>query len=212
MVPMYSARKSTSDRFWRLAPLVLLIACISGCLLAPLSTPITYTPASIATPVPGASSVHVHVVGEDQRTDKNSVGQYGQQTVATTTNVGDTARDAIRTELQARGFLVSSEPGPGIVEVRVQVLRMNGHFFSTLVYASYTAEMTMHVEVERQGKGIVYSQSFEVTDTYRPSDFGSVSDHFGLALSGALQQGVAKLFDDPAFIAALLSKSPPPKS
>jgi hypothetical protein len=33
-----------------------------------------------------------------------------------------------------------------------------------------------------------------------------VSKDFGDALSGALQQGVAKLFDDPAFMAALIAK------
>lgn len=193
----------------RLGLLALLIAGLSGCLLAPLSVPITYTPASSATPVPGASSVHVHIVGEDQRANKNTVGQYGQQTISTTTNVGDTARDAVRSELQARGFLIDN--GPSSTEVRVQVQRMNGHFFSTLIYSSYTADMTMHVEVERPGKGIVYSQSFDVTNTFHPSVFGSVSGDFGNALSGALQQGVAKLFDDPAFITALLAK-PPPKS
>ena len=205
MAPMYSAR---GFQFLRLAP-ALLIVGVSGCLLAPMSAPITYTPASNVAPVSGASSVHVHVVGEDQRADKNTVGEYLQQTISTTTNVGDTARDAVRSELQARGFVIDNRPGS--IEVRVQVQRMNGHFFSTLIYSSYTADMTMHVEVERPGKGVVYSQSFDVTDTFRPSVFGSVSDDFGNALSGALQQGVTKLFEDPAFIAALLAK-PPPRS
>jgi uncharacterized lipoprotein YajG len=203
MGPTYSIR----DRSLLLALSVLLIACVSGCLLAPLSTPITYTPASNVSPIAGAPSVNVYVVGQDQRADKTSVGQYNQQPISTTTDVGDTARDAVRTELQARGFAISNASGPGTVEVRVQVLKFTGHFFSTLIFATYTGEMTMHVEVERQGKGTVYSQTFEATDTYRPSDFGSVSDHFGTALNGALQQGIAKLFDDPAFIAALLAKS-----
>jgi uncharacterized lipoprotein YajG len=200
---------SISDRSLRLAPLVLLIAGVSGCLLAPLSTPITYTPVSNVAPVPGASSVHVYVVGQDQRADKTSVGQYNQQQISTTSDVGDTARDAVRAELQARGFAISNAPGPGTVDVRIQVLRFTGHFFSTLIFATYTGEMTMHVEVGRPDKGTVYTQTFDATDTYRPSDFGSVSEHFGTALSGTLQQGVAKLFDDPAFMAALLGKSPP---
>jgi uncharacterized lipoprotein len=212
MAPMYFARMSTGYRSLRRASLALLIAGVSGCLLAPLSTPITYTPASNVAPVPGASSVHVFVVGQDQRADKTSVGQYGQQAVATTTDVGDTARDAIRTELQAHGFAISNVHAPGNVEVRVQVLRFTGNFFSSLFFSTYTGEMTMHAEVESPGKGIVYSQNFDVTHTYRPSDFGSASDHFGIALSGALQDGVTKLFADPAFIAALLGNSAQPKS
>ena len=90
--------------------------------------------------------------------------------------------------------------------MRVQVLRLSGHFFSSLFFSSYTAELIMHVEVERPSKAIAYSQSFDETDTYHPSVFANISDDFGAALSGALKQGVAKLFDDPAFIAALISK------
>jgi uncharacterized lipoprotein YajG len=196
MMPPYSARIS--------ALLLLMITAVGGCLMAPLSVPITYQPASNVQPVPGASSVHVHVVGEDQRANTNSVGQYDQQNVVTSNNVGDTARDAVQSELRARGFVIDN--GPASTEVRVQVVKLNGHFFSTLFYSSYTAELSMHVEVERPGKVIVYSQSFDTTETTHPAVFGSVSKDFGDALSGALEQGVAKLFDDPAFMAALLAK------
>jgi uncharacterized lipoprotein YajG len=212
MAAMYSPRTFSGYGSWRVASLALLVASVSGCLAAPLSTPITYTPASNVAPVAGASSVHVFVVGQDERADKTSVGQYGQQDIATTGDVGDTARNAVRTELQARGFAISNASAPGDVQVRVQLLRFTGSFFSSLLFATYTGEMTMHVEVERPGKGVVYSQNFEATHTYRPSDFGSASDHFGIALSGALQDGIAKLFADPAFSAALLGNSARPKS
>jgi len=181
-----------------------LITTVTGCVLNPLSVPVTYQPASNIAPVPGASSVHVHVVGEDQRADKTNVGQYDQQPVVTSNNVIDTARDAVQSELQARGFVIDNGPASKIV--RVQVQRLSGHFFSTLFFSSYTAELIMHVEVERPDKAIAYSQSFDETNTYHPSMFASLSDDFGAALSGALKQGVAKLFDDPAFIAALISK------
>jgi uncharacterized lipoprotein YajG len=191
-------------RIVRLALLLWLIATVAGCVLNPLSVPVTYQPASNVAPVPGAVSVHVHVVGEDQRADKTSVGQYGNQSVSTSNNVIDTARDAVQAELQARGFVVDSAPASLVV--RVQVLRLSGHFFSSLIFSSYTAELIMHVEVERPGKVIAYSQSFDETDTYHPSVFANISDDFGAALSGALNQGVAKLFDDPAFMAALIAK------
>ena len=116
-----------------------------------MSVPITYQPESNVTPVPGASSVHVHVVGEDQRANTNTVGQYDQQSVVTSNNVGDTARDAVQSELQARGFVIDN--GPASTEVRVQVLRLNGHFFSSLFYSSYTAELIMHVEVRAPRQG-----------------------------------------------------------
>lgn len=148
--------------------------------------------------------MHVNVVGEDQRADKASVGQYGPQPIVPSNSVIDTARDAVQSELQARGFVIDSAPASTVV--RVQVLRLSGHFFSSLFFSSYTAELIMHVEVERPGKVIAYSQSFDETDTYHPSAFASVSDDFGDALSGALKQGVAKLFDDPAFMAALIAK------
>jgi hypothetical protein len=90
--------------------------------------------------------------------------------------------------------------------VSVQIVKLNGHFFSTLFYSSYTAELTMHVEVVRPGQVTAYSQSFDETDTTHPAVFGSVSKDFGDALSGALEQGVAKLFDDPAFMHALIAK------
>lgn len=186
------------------ALILLMITAVGGCLMAPMSVPITYQPESNVTPVPGASSVRVRVVSEDQRANTNSVGQYDQQSVVTSNNVGDTARDAVQSELRARGFVIDN--GPATAEVRVQVLRLNGHFISSLFYSSYTAELEMHVEVVRPGKVIAYTQSFDETATTHPAVFGSVSKDFGDALSGALEQGVAKLFDDPAFMNALLAK------
>jgi uncharacterized lipoprotein YajG len=146
----------------------------------------------------------VHVVSEDQRANTTTVGQYDQQSVVTSNNVGDTARDAVQSELRARGFVIDN--GPASTEVRLQVEKLSGHFLSSLFYSSYTAELIMHVEVERPGKVIAYSQSFDVTQTTHPAVFGSVSKDFGDALSGALEQAVAKLFNDPAFIHALIAK------
>lgn len=148
--------------------------------------------------------MHVHVVGEDQRANTATIGQYDQQPVVTSNNVGDTARDAVQSELQARGFVIDN--GPSSTAVRVQILRLNGHFISSLFYSSYTAELDMHVEVERRGKVIAYSQSFDETATTHPAVFGSVSKDFGDALSGALEKGVEKLFDDPAFMNALIAR------
>ncbi len=173
-------------------------------MLNPLSVPVTYQTASNVALVPGASLVHVDVVGEDQRTDKASVGQYGPQPIVPSNSVIDMARDAVQSELRARGFVIDSAPTSTVV--RVQVQRLSGHFFSSLIFSSYTAELIMHVEVQPAGKAITYSQSFDETDTYHPSAFASVSDDFGAALGGALQKGVAKLFDDPAFMAALIAK------
>ena len=197
MLPTNSARIS--------ALLLLMITAVGGCLMSPLSVPITYQPASNVSPVPGAPSVHVFVVGEDQRANTTNVGQYDQQSVVTSNNVGDTARDAVQSELRARGFVI--DKGPASTEVRVQVEKLNGDFFSSLFYSSYTAELSMHVEVERPGKVIAYSQSFDETETTHPAVFGSVSKDFGDALSGALAKGVEKLFDDPAFMHALIAKS-----
>lgn len=202
MRPTYSPRT--------LALLVLLMTTVGGCLLSPMSVPITYQPASNIPSVPGASSVHMHVVGEDQRANTTTVGQYDQQSVVTSNDVGDTARDAVQSELKARGFVIDNGPSSSVV--RVQVLRLNGHFFSSLFYSSYTAELIMHVEVERPDKVIAYSQSFDVEETIHPTVFGSVSKDFGDALSGALQKGVAKLFDDPAFMDALMAKPSQPST
>jgi hypothetical protein len=196
MMPSYSTRIS--------ALLLLMITAVGGCLMAPLSVPIAYQPESNVTPVPGASSVRVHVVSEDQRANTTTVGQYDQQSVITSNNVGDTARDAVQSELRARGFVIDN--GPASTEVRLQVEKLSGHFLSSLFYSSYTAELIMHVEVERPGKVIAYSQSFDVTETTHPAVFGSVSNDFGDALSGALKQGVTKLFGDPAFMHALIAK------
>src|SRR6202035_1950264 len=154
------------------ALLLLMITTVGGCLMAPSSVPITYQPESNTKPVPGASSVRVHVVGEDQRANTTNVGQHDEQAVVTSNNVGDTARDAVQSELRARGFVIDN--GPASTQVRVQVVKLNGHFFSTLFYSSYTAELSMQVEVERPGKVIAYSQSFDATATTHPAVFGSV--------------------------------------
>jgi hypothetical protein len=70
----------------------------------------------------------------------------------------------------------------------------------------------MHVEIVRPGQVIAYSQGFDVTDTTHPAVFGSMSKDFGDALGGALKQGVEKLFDDPAFMNALIAKPSQPST
>jgi uncharacterized lipoprotein YajG len=199
MMPTFSSQIAV--KISRLALLVLLIA-MAGCLLNPASVPVTYQPAANVTPIPRASSVHVFVVGEDKRADKTTVGQGDQQPVVPSSNVGDTARDAVQAELQARGFVIDS--GPTSTEVLVQVQRLKGYFLSSLFFSTYTAELIMHVQVVRLDKAVVYSQNFDVTETYHPSAFSSVSNDLGEALSGALKKGVAQLFDDPAFMDSLL--------
>src|SRR5258708_957929 len=104
MTPTYARISKLS----RLALLALLITTVAGCALNPLSVPVTYQPASNIAPVPGASSVRAHVVAEDQRADKTNVGQYDQQPIAPRNNVIDTARYAVQSELQPRGFVIDT--------------------------------------------------------------------------------------------------------
>jgi uncharacterized lipoprotein YajG len=194
------------------ALLVLSITSAAGC-YPPESVAIGYVPAANTMPLSGASSERVFVVGEDQRANKTTVGQfqagYSQVAIVTSNDVADAARNAVQEELAARGFVIGA--GATSSEVRVQVLRFRSYLINSLFTANYSAELIMHVQVERPGKAIAYSQSFDVTETVHPSVFGhSMSDGFREALDAALKKGVTQLFDDSSFKDALVPKPSQP--
>src|SRR5271155_3080084 len=117
--------RTHSVRFFSRALLVLWIASAVGCYSQPVTIPINYLPEANTVPLPGASSAHVFVVGEDQRPDKTKVvmtaGPYGQPPIFASNDVADAFRNAVEEELQARGFIIGA--GPSSSEVRVQILR-----------------------------------------------------------------------------------------
>jgi uncharacterized lipoprotein YajG len=190
----------------------LWIATIAGCAPQPLSVPISYMPPANILPAHAASSAHVFVVGEDQREDKTRVGQMGRGPygipLVTATDVGDAAREAMEKELLARGFVIGS--GPTSSEIRIQIIKFGCYDIRSPFSLTVIAELIMHVQVERPGKVITYSQNFDVRASSH-SVFGSL-DNYSDALSAALKRGVQKLFDDPPFMDALLPKPKPAPS
>src|SRR5258708_13944586 len=97
----------TYTRIRRLALLAFLITTVTGCVLNPLSVPVTYQPASNIAPASAASSLHVHVVGEDQRADKTNVGQNDQQPIVTSNNSIDTSPSPVQSPLHPPAFITT---------------------------------------------------------------------------------------------------------
>lgn len=87
--------------------------------------PINYLPDSTAMPVSGASSAHVFVVAEDQRSDKIRIGMItGRLGDAFNSDRYRCRRDCSQHDgsgLRQRGFVIAS--GPTSSEVRLQILR-----------------------------------------------------------------------------------------
>jgi uncharacterized lipoprotein YajG len=180
--------------------IALLIALVVGC-FGPVTIEIAHKPEPNIVPLPGAASSRVFVIGEDQRANKTRVGQwpagYEEQVFVSKDDISDVFRNAIEEELRARGFDIGA--GPTSSEVRIQVLKFRSYFTPALFNPTATAELIMHVQVERPGKVITYSQNFETTDTASHAGFSD-------ALGGALDKGIESLLGDPAFSAALIAR------
>ncbi|MCX7100941.1 MAG: YajG family lipoprotein [Methylobacter sp.] len=198
-----------NKRIFAIASCVAVVS-LSGCALTTDRIELQYNQQHGVLKIPGASSVSVNVQVADQRQDKSKVSSkkngYGMEMapILATEDVTVTVRRAIEQELRARGFPLSSDAA--LVQIAADLTRFyNDHkigFFS----GDAVADLDMSVIVKSKKGDLLYSQRVVAQGTEPNTQLAS-GENAKLALNRALENGMKSLFEDQAFLSALMGDS-----
>ena len=182
-------------------------AGLSGCALTTDRISLEYTPQAGVAPIPGAHNVAVSVQVTDHRPDKSKVSSkkngFGMEMapIVASEDVAVTIRKAIDVELRARGFQLADGAR---VRLAAEVTRFwNDHkigFFA----GDAIADLNMTVSVRSKGGEQVYARQIATQGIEANTQLAS-GDNAKLALDRSLASAMKMLFDDRAFLSALLA-------
>jgi uncharacterized lipoprotein len=199
--------KNMNGRILALASCVA-IASLSGCALTTEQIEIHYTQQPGVSTVAGAENVSVNVQVNDQRLDKSKVSSkkngFGAEMAPITAaeDVAVTVRKAIEKELQARGFKLGSNAA--LVNITADVTRFYNDHKMGFFAGDAVADLNMSVTVSSSSGQQRYSRQI-IAQGKEANTQLATGNNARIALERALQAGMKMLFDDPAFIAALLA-------
>ncbi|HEY6942077.1 YajG family lipoprotein [Dokdonella sp.] len=190
------------------AAVLCFVVLASGCATTTDRIDLAYTP-QIAPPiVPGASGVTVSVQVIDDRQDKTKVSSkkngYGMEMAPIIANedVSITIRKAIETELGNRGFKVSVDSA--LVQVIGDLTRFYNDHKTGFFSGDAVADLNLSVNVKSKDGKLLYGKQI-VARGIEPNTQLATGNNARIALEKALQDGMANLFGDNEFIAALTS-------
>lgn len=186
------------------------IACLTGCAFTTEQIQLNYNQQPGVTKIAGASNVSVNAQVTDQRPDKSKVSSkkngYGMELAAITAteDVAITIRKVIEQELRARGFQLGSDTAH--VKITTDLTRFyNDHkmgFFS----GDAVADLNMSVTVKAENGNQLYSKQI-VAQGIEPNTQLATGNNARIALGRALENGMKILFEDKAFLSALVVSS-----
>lgn len=185
----------------------VLSLCLAGCAFTTEQIDLVYAPLPEVSTPPGTNNVVVRVQVNDQRPDKSKKvsskkNGYGMETAPILANeeVTATLRGAIEQELRARGFSIGNE---ALVLINAEVTRFwNDHkkgFFS----GTAVADLNMSIMVKNKNGNLLYSRQV-IAQGVEPGIQLANGENARLALTRAMENGMKLLFEDPAFLAALI--------
>jgi len=182
-------------------------AALSGCALTTDRVNLEYTPQAGVAPVAGAHNVMISLQVTDHRPDKSKVSSkknsFGMEMAPIVANedVAVTIRKAIDVELRARGFQLADGAR---VRLAAEVTRFwNDHkigFFA----GDAMADLNMTVSVRSKSGEQVYARQISAQGIEANTQLAS-GDNAKLALDRSLASAMKTLFDDRAFLSALLA-------
>jgi len=189
---------------------LIAIALLSGCAITKGHVAVSYVPQANVSSISGAKDVKVKVEVPDERTMKDKVGAkkngFGSEMAPILANndVAEVLQGAIETELKQRGFAISD----GSMHVVAKLSKFYCDFKTGFWSGNAVAEVTMNVQVNRPDGSIAYSKMVAGEGTITHIQIYS-EGNAQMALNAALQDSVAKLFADPAFVDVLLKSGAP---
>lgn len=188
------------------------VLLLSGCALTPETIALSYKPQTGVTAVPTANTVTAGVTVLDQRLDKTKVSSkkngYGMEMAPITAaeDVTITVRKALETELKARGFALGDKTAT--VQIASDLTRFSNDHKTGFFSGESVADLSMLVNVKSANGSIGYSQVI-AAQGIEPKIQMMGGENARLALDRALSNAMTRLFEDKAFIAAVLAASTP---
>ena len=191
-----------------IASCVIAIATLDGCAASKDYISVKYTPQMNVIALGGAEHVSVHVDVSDVRSVHDRVGSkkngYGMEMAAivATNDVPTLVKTSIEQELKNRGFNLAE----GDVTVLVELSKFLNDFKVGMWSGDAIAELTMSVQIRKSDGNIVYSKLVNGEGEKLKIQLAS-GKNAEVALEGALQNAVLRLFSDPSFTDGLLKSS-----
>jgi uncharacterized lipoprotein len=185
-------------------------ATLSGCALTTEQIALNYTQQAGVARVAGAENVSVNVQVVDQRLDRSKVSSkkngYGMEMAPITAaeDVAITVRKAFEKELQARGFQVGSDAA--LVRIAADLTRFYNDHKMGFFAGDAVADLNMSVNVKAASGAVLFSRQIIAQGMEKNTQLAS-GNNARIALERALENGMRTLFDDRAFMAALLASS-----
>jgi len=186
----------------------LAMSLLSGCALTSATVPLSYVPQTDVSKVPGADKVDVAVEVSDIRTIKDKVGAkkngYGMEMAAIMAqeDVPETVQKAIEVELENRGFHLATNH----LTVVAELSKFYNDFKIGFFAGDAKAEVTMNVQVRNPSGNIVYSKLI-TGEGLNPNIQLSSGKNAKIALDAALNDAIANLFREQAFIDSLVKSA-----
>lgn len=179
-----------------------------GCAMSAPELPISYVPQQSAQPIKDADAISVEVKVEDlQPETQNYFLKYNRHFLVK--DAADTIKDAAETELKSRGFKI----GDGGALVTIQLIHFEGDLDTEPFGLTTTAHgnLIMRVQVRPQTGKVLYSR--EVGGEGTPMSKVFMWHPATHELEQSLSDAFKRLFNDPAFTAAILAtrQTPPAK-
>lgn len=188
----------------------IALASLSGCALTTEQIQLNYTQQAGVAKIAGADAVSVNVQVTDQRLDKSKVSSkkngYGMEMAPITAaeDVAVTIRKAIEKELQARGFQMGSEAA--LVTIAADVTRFYNDHKTGFFSGDAVADLNMSVAVKSKSGEQLFTKQIVAQGKEANTQLAS-GNNARIALERALENGMKTLFEDKAFLAALLAAS-----
>lgn len=190
--------------------LLVVSAWLSGCALTTDKINLSYVPQTGVSEIPSAKDVIVAVDINDQRQDKSNKvsckkNGFGMEMAPILANedVVVTLRRAIEQELQARGFKIGSQ---ALVSITADLTRFWNDHKTGIFSGDSVADLNMSILVKSKNGNILYSRQI-VAQGIEPNIQLMTGENARLALDRALANGLKLLFDDSAFLSALIEVS-----
>jgi uncharacterized lipoprotein len=185
-------------------------ASLSGCALTTEQVELNYTQQAGVSKVAGADTVSVNVQVTDQRLDKSKISSkkngYGMEMAPITAaeDVAVTVRKAIEKELQARGFQPGSDAA--LVRIAADITRFYNDHKMGFFAGDAVADLNLSVIVKSKSDTLLYSKQIIAQGMEKNTQLAS-GNNAKIALERALENGMKTLFEDRAFVSALLAST-----
>ena len=193
-----------------IAGMLACAAALSGCALTTDRIDLSYAQQAGVGVLVGAEDVTVNVQVEDQRQDKSKVSSkkngFGVEMAPIVANedVAITIRRAIQQELTARGFGLGADDA--LVHIQADLTRFYNDHKTGFFAGDAVADINLRVAVQSTSGEQLFAKQV-AAQGIEPNTQLMTGNNARLALNRALENGMKVLFEDQAFIAALLASS-----